>query len=144
MNNSPIIIVENDADDAELLVSVFKDIGVRNPIKCFTTPVKALEYLRSTTEIPFIIISDINMPKMSGLEFKAIINEDTDIVKKRIPFVFLSTSKENKLVDEAFHLSIQGYFKKPDDIDSLKKIATAIVAYWDHGIFQSPYDINRS
>ena len=135
MKNSPIVIVEDDKEDCEILLTAFHEIGVKNEFRCFTTPVPAIEYLRNTTEVPFLIISDMNMPVMNGLKFKSIINEDTTISSKRIPFVFLSTSKENNLIEKAFHLSIQGYFQKPNDIESLKGIARAIVEYWKHSPF---------
>ncbi len=135
MQNSPIVIVEDDIDDRELLLHVFREIGVLNEFKCFTTPIDAIEYLRKTAQTPFIIISDINMPLMDGLSFKKVINEDSLISRKRIPFVFLSTSRENRLMAAAFNLSIQGYFQKPNDIESLKGIARAIVEYWKHSNF---------
>ena len=136
MNNSPIVIVEDDEDDCEMLLTAFKEIGVRNKFQCFTNATQAIKYLRSTTETPFIIISDINMPKMNGLQFKEVINEDKTISMKRIPFVFLSTAGDSKFMEEAFHLSIQGYFQKPDSLESLKEIAKAIVDYWKHSKFR--------
>ena len=136
MKNSPIVIVEDDQDDSDILVKIFREIGVLNEIRCFPNPVKAIEYLRTTTEVPFLIISDINMPVMDGLAFKKVIDLDTTISDKRIPFVFLSTAKENNLIDESFHHSVQGYFQKPNDINSLKEIAKAIVIYWKYGAFQ--------
>jgi CheY-like chemotaxis protein len=136
MKNSPIVVVEDDVDDYEVLANVFREIGVQNDFRCFSNAYKALEYLRTTTEVPFLIISDINMPLMDGFAFKRVINEDTSISNKRIPFVFLSTAKENNLIDESFHLSIQGYFQKPNDLDSLKEIAKAIVVYWRYGAFK--------
>jgi CheY-like chemotaxis protein len=136
MTNSPIVIVEDDEDDCDLLVEVFKEIGVVNEFRCFSEPLEAIEYLKTTTEVPFIIISDINLPAMDGFKFKKVIDLDTTIRNKRIPFIFLSTVKENNLIDESFHLSIQGYFQKPNDINSLKEIAKAIVVYWQYGAFQ--------
>jgi len=136
MTNSPIVIVEDDEDDCEILVDVFKEIGVTNEFRCFLHPVEALAYLKTTTEVPFLIISDINMPLMNGLAFKKVIDLDTTISNKRIPFVFLSTAKENNLIDESFHLSVQGYFQKPNDVNSLKEIAKAIVVYWKYGAFK--------
>ena len=138
MNNSPIVIVEDDKDDCDILISVFKEIGVKNEFRCFTTPIKAIEYLRTTAETPFIIISDINMPEMNGLKFKEVINEDKLIQHKRIPFVLFSTSKENSQIAKAFHLAVQGYFKKPGDLESLKGIARTIVEYWKHSPFHQP------
>ena len=134
--NNPIVIVEDDEDDCEMLVEAFKEVGVVNQFRCFTNAPDAIEYLRSTVETPFIIISDINMPKINGLKFKSIINQDKEISQKRIPFVFLSTAKKNEFMEKAFKLSIQGYFEKPDDMESLTNIAKAIVEYWKHSKFQ--------
>jgi len=135
MKNNPIVIVEDDQEDCELLVNSFKQIGVLNEFRCFENPIPALTYLANTSETPFIIISDINMPKMNGLAFKKVINEDASLRKRKIPFVFLSTLKENNLLKSAFNLSIQGYFKKPNDIKSLREIAAAIIAYWTKSSF---------
>lgn len=137
MKNSPIIIVEDDKDDSDLLITVFKEIGVKNQFRVFTTPIPANEYLKTTSETPFIIISDINMPVMDGLKFKEVINEDPVISNKRIPFVLLSTARESTHLEKAFHLAVQGYFQKPDDIESLKGIAKAIVDYWKNSPFHT-------
>ena len=75
------------------------------------------------------------MPLMNGPAFKKEIDLDPIISTKGIPF-FLSTAKENNLIDESFHLSVQGYFQKPNDINSLKEIAKAIVVYWKFGAFK--------
>jgi len=143
MKNSPIVIVENDEDDCEILVNVFKEIGFKNEVRCFSNPLQAIEYLRTTTEVPFLIISDINMPVMDGLAFKKVIDLDTTISDKRIPFIFLSTAKENNLIDESFHNSVQGYFQKPNDLNSLKEIAKAIVVYWQYGAFQHSVSVSN-
>ena len=135
MKHYPIVIVDDDNDDCEMLINSFHEIGVLNEFRCFENPVPALEYLKNTTEVPFIIISDINMPKMNGLLFKKAINEDGSIRKRKIPFVFMSTIKENNLVESAYNLSAQGYFEKPNDSNSLKEIATAIIMYWKNSSF---------
>jgi len=135
MKQNPIVIVEDDSDDCEMLKYTFREIGVLNEFRCFENPVPALEYLKNTAEIPFIIISDMNMPKMNGLSFKKAVNEDVSIRKRKIPFVFLSTGKENNLLESAYNLSVQGYFQKPADINSLKEIATAIIMYWTKSSF---------
>ena len=132
---SPIVIVEDDNDDREVLIYVFREIGIVNEFRCFGNGESALTYLRETIERPFIIISDINMPKMDGLLLKKVINEDKTLRTKQIPFIYLSTSKNVKLLETAFNLSIQGYFQKPNDIKSLKEIAKTIITYWNKSCF---------
>src|SRR6476646_3178109 len=101
MKQNPVIIVEDDNDDCEMLIYTFREIGVLNEFRCFENPVPALEYLKNTAETPFIIISDMNMPKINGLSFKEAINEDVLIRKRKIPFVFMSTGRENHLLESA-------------------------------------------
>lgn len=130
MEQFPIILVEDDKDDCEFILSALNQVGAKNKVHCFASPITALEYLRSTNETPFIIISDVNMPQMNGLAFKRTINEDEQLNSKRIPFVFLSTSAHAYLVDEAFHLCVQGYFQKPVAVKAYYDIAKSIIEYW--------------
>ncbi len=135
MKGRPIIIVEDDEDDCEMLLETFREVGVPNEFRCFSNPELALKYLKDTSETPFLIISDINMPKMDGLLFKKAINDDPILQKRNIPFIIMSTSKDGKLVQTAFGLHVQGYFKKASDIQTLKKMATTIILYWNQGTF---------
>ena len=133
--SNPIVIVEDDRDDCEMLIETFKEIGVLAEFRCFENGALALDYLRTTNETPFIIISDINMPKMDGLAFKRAIDEDVSLRKRKSPFVFLSTSKEQELLQIAFSMPIQGFFTKPSDFNSLKDIANVILSYWKKSSF---------
>lgn len=132
MNQFPIVIVEDDKDDCSFIIDALKEAGAQNEYRCFPSPVEALAYLRETEETPFIIISDINMPNMNGLAFKKVINNDEGLKSKRIPFVFLSTSAKPYLVDEAYHLSVQGFFQKPAGVSSYADVAQSIMQYWKH------------
>ena len=135
MIQNPIVIVDDDIDDCEILIESLHEIGVENEIRYFKNGAIALEYLRTTTEIPFIIISDINMPEMNGLEFRKYMNEDISLRKRKIPFVFMSTSKEHNLLETAFQLDIQGYFQKANNFKSLKEVAQTIIGYWQKSSF---------
>ncbi|MEO8770051.1 MAG: response regulator [Ferruginibacter sp.] len=126
----PIVLIEDDKDDCEFIIEALAEAGAKNEIRCFNSPIPALEYLRSTKEMPFLIICDINMPHMNGFAFKKIINSDDNLNGKRIPFVFLSTSAQSNLVDQAFHLCVQGYFQKPVAIKEYFDIAKSIIEYW--------------
>ena len=130
MNQASIIIVEDDKDDCELLTTALIEIGVKNQFKCFDTPLKALQYLRTTTDPTFLIISDVNLPRMNGIDFKRSINNDKVLNEKRIPFVFLSTLAPQSLVREAFSVCAQGYFEKPASLNAYTDVAKAIIEYW--------------
>ena len=66
--NGHIIVIEDDNDDQELLSEVFSELGVTNIVKFFSSCVHALDHLLTSMEKPFLIISDINLPAMTGLE----------------------------------------------------------------------------
>lgn len=130
MKHFPIVIVEDDKDDCDFIIEALNGAGATNEYRCFPSPVEALAYLRETSETPFIIISDINMPNMNGLAFKKVINNDENLKSKRIPFVFLSTSAKPYIIDEAYHLSVQGFFQKPTGLASYSDVAQSIMQYW--------------
>ena len=130
MLKSPILIVEDDKDDCELLTTALLAIGITNEFVCFQNPAEALIYLKTTKSETFLIISDVNMPLMNGFDFKKKINEDGKLSRKKIPFVFLSTSASTYLVNEAYDLSIQGYFQKPSDFRAMNDVVRSIVEYW--------------
>lgn len=130
MDQYPIVLIEDDKDDCEFIIDALYSAGAKNEVRCFQSPVQALEYLRMTSDKPFMIISDINMPQMNGFALKRAINEDEKLNRKRIPFIFLSTSAHSDLVHEAHHLCAQGYFQKPVAVSAYKEIAKAIINYW--------------
>lgn len=76
MTKGPIVIIEDDPDDQEIYADALNAIGIPNEIRFFGGAQQALDYLNTTEEQPFIILSDINLPGMSGLELKKYIQDD--------------------------------------------------------------------
>jgi CheY-like chemotaxis protein len=126
----PIIIIEDDTDDQEILVDIFKELNYRNELVFFSDSVKALEYLTATEIEPFLVLSDINMPKLSGMELREKVHNNEDLRLKSIPYLFFSTSAEQRHVIDAYSRSIQGFFVKPTSYDKLKEVMKKIVEYW--------------
>lgn len=131
VTQGPIIIIEDDMDDQELLKEIFSELEVPNLIRFFTSCQQAFDYLMSTMEKPFLIISDINVPAMTGLDFCRKIRENEYLRMKTIPFIFLSTTREQKVIIKAYEMSVQGFFVKPNSVDELREIVRMIVGYWD-------------
>ncbi|MEB2782813.1 response regulator [Algoriphagus sp. C2-6-M1] len=131
MNKSgPIIIIEDDMDDQLILVEVFKQLNYRNKLIFFGEGEKALKYLIETEIEPFLVLSDINMPKLNGLELREKVHNNEDLRLKSIPYLFFTTSAQQKNVIDAYSRSIQGFFVKPDGFDNLKRMLMKIVEYW--------------
>lgn len=131
MNKSgPIIIIEDDLDDQELLTDVFKELDFKNEIIFFGDGEQALDFLINKSIEPFIIFSDINMPRLNGVELREKVHNNEDLRIKSIPYLFFTTTAEQKHVIEAYSKSIQGFFVKPTSFPELKRTIKIIVEYW--------------
>ena len=128
--NGPVIVIEDDPDDQFLLEEVFKTLNYSNEIIYFLNGQAALDFLNSTERIPFLILSDINMPKLDGFELRNKIHTDTQLAIKCIPYLFFSTAVSQKMVIDAYSLSVQGFFIKQTSISELEKTISVIMEYW--------------
>lgn len=135
----PIIIIDDDADDQAFAKIILQGFKLSNEIKIFNNGKEGLNYLQTTSENPFLIISDLDMPVMNGLEFREKINENPFLRKKSIPFVFLTGSATPHDVNRAFDLTVQGFFVKTHDLEKLKETLHTVITYW-----QTSLEPNRS
>lgn len=136
----PIIVIEDDLDDQELLVEIFDRLGYKNQIVYFFDGNEALDYLNKTDVQPFLILSDINMPKINGFELRNKVFTNELLQTKCIPYLFFSTSATKKAVIDAYALSVQGFFLKPASMIGLENTIRKIVEYWQECIAPSQYD----
>jgi CheY-like chemotaxis protein len=126
----PIIIIEDDQDDRETFKEIFDELKYPNETIFFGDGEEALDYLVKTSVEPFIIFSDINMPKLNGIELREKVHNNEDLRLKSIPYLFFTTTAEQKHVIEAYSKSIQGFFVKPHNFTKLKNTIKVIVEYW--------------
>lgn len=126
----PIAIIEDDIDDQYFLESVFKKLNYENELIFFDDGEKALAYLNETEVLPFLILSDINMPKLNGLELRKKLKTNADLQLKCIPYLFFSTAANQPAVVEAYSMSAQGFFIKQNTLEELEKTITVIMEYW--------------
>jgi len=136
----PIIIIEDDKDDQEILMIIFEELGYINETVFFTDGNDALTYLNETNTKPFLILSDINMPKINGFELRMKVFTNEQLQSKCIPYLFFTTGATRKSVLEAYALSVQGFFKKPSDITALKVTIKRIIEYWQECIAPNEFD----
>jgi CheY-like chemotaxis protein len=133
-SHKPIIIIEDDADDRELFSTVFAAIKAKHPVLYFENGIDAYNHLVTATVYPFIILSDINMPLISGFDLRNRIFQNEDLRLKCIPYIFFSTGNTDKMVREAYSMSVQGYFRKPDSLKEYERILKNIICYWNDSI----------
>ncbi|MCL6261061.1 response regulator [Aquiflexum sp. TKW24L] len=126
----PIIIIEDDWDDQDILKEIFESLSYPNEVMFFNDGEEALKYLTKAKEDPFIIFSDINMPKLNGMELREQIQENEELRVKSIPFLFFSTTSEQKYIVDAYSKSVQGFFIKPNSYKEIKETIMIIMEYW--------------
>jgi CheY-like chemotaxis protein len=129
-SEGPVVIIEDDVDDKEILEEVFETLGYTNELLFFGDGQQALDFLNSSDIIPFIILSDINMPKLDGFALRDKIKMDANLQMKCIPYLFFSTASSQKAVVDAYSLSVQGFFIKQTSLAELEKTITVIMEYW--------------
>ena len=129
-----ILVIEDDEDDREILKEIFRDLGYKNNIVFFSDSTEALDYIRKPEVNPFIIISDINMPKLGGFELRNIILEEEVLGDRDIPYIFISNAQDEYAVKQANKLAIQGYIYKGNDYNKYKEKIKNLIDYWKENI----------
>ena len=128
--DGPIIIIEDDADDQELLMEVFQSLNYTNKLIFFSDGATALDFLNKSDTLPFLILSDINLPKLDGFALRDKLKTDAALTLKCIPYLFFSTALNQKAVMDAYSLSVQGFFVKQSSTAELEKTISVIMEYW--------------
>ncbi len=128
-SSNPILLVEDDRVDAMTVKRALKEINVTNRLDITNNGEEALAFLRNLeNEKPGIILLDLNMPKMNGIEFLKIAKHDDAL--KKIPVVVLTTSKEEQDKVDSFNLGVAGYMIKPVDYLQFVEVVRTIDLYW--------------
>ena len=128
--NGPVIIIEDDEDDQDLLKEIFNKLEYSNELHFFSDGYKALDFLNESGVIPFIILSDINLPKLDGFALRNKIKMDEKLQLRCIPYLFFSTAINQEAVINAYSLSVQGFFLKQNSAGELEKTIRVIMEYW--------------
>jgi CheY-like chemotaxis protein len=126
----PMLIIEDDEDDQDFYRSTLQGLNIENEIVFFGNAEDAYRYLEETTKQPFLIISDINLPGISGIEFKKKVQANEYLKQKSIPFVFVTTSGDRNTINAAYNMMVQGYFIKPNSVTELAALLDQLLGYW--------------
>src|SRR5215203_1352308 len=121
MNNAPILIIDADSDDRYFLQEAWKQLNYSNELLFFSSGEEALDYLHSTRMAPFLILCDVNLPKMDGFQLKKKMLEDADMNYKSIPFVYWSAVASPAQIQRSYDLGGNGFFIKDADFAIIKQ-----------------------
>lgn len=128
-NLKPILLVEDGRVDTMITQRAFKELKIPNQLLATGNGEEALAYLKDeNTEKPCLVLLDLNMPRMNGIEFLEIIKQDDNL--KKIPVIILTTSNEEKDKIESFRLSVAGYMVKPIEYQQFVEMIKTIDVYW--------------
>jgi CheY-like chemotaxis protein len=127
--DKPILLVEDDHVDVMTVRRALQEIHVTNPVLNSENGEEAMKFLRDpANDKPCIILLDLNMPIMNGIEFLRLIKKDE--LLKRIPVVVLTTSEEQPDKIKSFDLGVAGYMAKPVDYRQFVELMRTLDAYW--------------
>lgn len=136
MGNKTILLVEDNLDDVDLTLHALKKNNIRNEIIVAYDGAEALDYLfgtgkysgRDLTSMPTIILLDLKLPKVDGLEVlrRLRANEHT----KFLPVVILTSSKEEQDILKGYNLGVNSYVRKPVDFNQFAEAVSHLGLYW--------------
>lgn len=134
-----ILLIENDVVDVMAVKRLFKKNFISNRLEVAENGLEALAFLRehnhqSLAGFPehLLILLDLYMPKINGLEFFTLLQSDANL--KKLPVIVLITSEEEKYQKETYHLNIAEYLKKPFTFLELTQLMRTLNK---HGVFES-------
>jgi len=131
-----ILLIEDNMSDAELAIRSLKKHNLANDLIHVKDGAEALDFLfargnyknRDKKNYPKVILLDLKLPKINGLEVLKKIKQNDDT--KLIPVVILTSSKEEKDIVESYKLGVNSYIQKPVDFDNFAKSVAEVGLYW--------------
>ena len=125
----PILLVEDDRVDVISVKRAFKDLKISNPLAIVSDGEEGLEFLTNPdNQAPCLILLDINMPRMNGIEFLKVVKSNEGL--RRIPVIVLTTSKGDRELVDSFDYGVAGYMVKPANYLQFMEVMKAINLYW--------------
>ena len=128
--SGPIIVIEDNSKDQALLKEIFRSLDYINKVLFFSDGYKALDFIEKTDVKPFLILSDIAMHNIDVYELRKKIHNNKELNIRCIPYLFFTTGEHRKAVYNAYAMSAQGFFIKPDSSGDLQNTIRKIVEYW--------------
>ena len=133
---STVLLVEDNPDDAELIVHAFGKAGIGNPIIVVDDGEKAMDYVhgrsayadRRRFPVPGIILLDLKLPRRSGFEVLEAVR--TTNATRRVPVVVLTSSNQEDDIDRAYDMGANSYLVKPISRDALVAMVRSLDAFW--------------
>jgi CheY-like chemotaxis protein len=124
-----IIFVDDDRDDHELFRIALSTVCECSVLSAYDGE-EGYRLIEKHQDNIFLIISDLNMPKLNGLELKRMIENTPHLKLRAIPFIYHSSIQDPLVVKEAYALGIQGYMQKQDDFSQTVQNLRCFIDFW--------------
>lgn len=139
-----VLLIEDEPNDALLIERAFRKNGFEHPVKVVANGEMAISYLlgdagytdRTAFPFPRIIITDLKMPRMGGLELLQWVKENAEYTV--VPIVVLTSSADEDDVKQAFCLGANAYFVKPAQYQDLQHLVKTMMDYWQVSLKPTP------
>jgi two-component system response regulator len=135
-SKQPLLLVDDSADDVDLCIRSLKKAGVMNEIVVAVDGVEALDYLagtgrwagRNTREFPAVVLLDLKMPRMDGMEVLQRIRSSPST--RTLPVVILTSSREERDVTRGYDLGANSFLQKPVEFSEFAAAVSHLGVYW--------------
>ncbi len=124
-----ILFIEDDAIESMKLQRTITKLGMRHKIQNAHNGEEALTLLNSVDQLPDLILLDLNMPRMNGIEFLDVLKQDEKL--KYLPTIILTTSQNRADLLECFRIGIAGYIIKPLKYAEYESKLQRVLEYWE-------------
>lgn len=126
----PILLLEDDAVDVKTIQRALLNNKIQNPLEVFINGEEGMAYLdKSENPRPLLVLLDLNMPRMDGMEFLKKIKSESCV--RRIPVIVLTNSEDMTDINKIFELGAAGFIKKPDDYMEFVRSIKIVYDYWN-------------
>jgi len=131
----PILVVEDDAFDAEMIAETLLELGVESPVERVEDGAEAVDFLfrrnryaGRADDLPMLVLLDIKMPRMDGFDVLRVMRESDST--RQVPVVILTSSSEDQDVAECRKLGANAYVVKPSDAQRFTDTVRTVGAFW--------------
>ena len=126
-SKATLLVVDDDEIDREIILRALAEHGLEVPVAYAANGNEAIELMKAETDTAFVVLLDLNMPVLDGFETLDVMRNDPDLMKT--PVFILSTSDEERDIDQSYRLGISGYLRKAEIDEGMERIITLMRAY---------------
>lgn len=130
MQAGAVWLIDDDKDDHDMVTDIFKELGMTNELVFLSGAEDAIKKLEAAAVAPFMIICDVNLPKMDGFKLRDFMLNNPSKKFHSVPFIYWSSFASEKQISQAYELSAHGFFIKETNFKEMKETFLQIISYW--------------